>query len=149
MKIENVRETKREVRKKNMGGGTIYELTVVQEYFEENVKNMLKSWGEESEQMSQWLKDYHLKHKEAEKHAVEQLKATKEFLEADFKKTPEEVLELWRKELEKKREWIDHFDEHVKRAKEQAKKEMDKLKVHVNESLQRNERAINQWKNAI
>jgi F0F1-type ATP synthase membrane subunit b/b' len=149
LEIENVRETKRAIRKKNMGGGNVFELTGVQEYYEENVKNMLKSWEEESEQMSQWLKDYHLKHKNAEKQAIEQLKATRDFLEADFKKTPEEVMELWRNELEKKREWIDHFDEHVKNAREQAKKEMDRLKLHVNNNLQRNEKAISQWKDAL
>lgn len=148
-KIDNVRETKREIKKKLQGGGTVYELTVVQEYFEQNVKNMLVAWEDQSQGMSQWLKDYHLKHKDAEQEAIQQLEATKEMLLNDFKLDKDAVWESWKDELQKKQEWIDNFDEHVKKAKAKAKEEMDKMRIQVKEDLERNEKAISQWKNAL
>jgi len=149
MNIENVRETKREVKKKLQGGGTIYELIVVQEYFEENVKNMLISWEEESKQQMQWLQDYHLKTEETVKQTVKQLEETRDMLQGDFLKTKEEVWEAWLEALKEKKAWVEHFDEHVEKAKLTAAEEMSKLKQQVQNNFESNEKAIPLWKDAL
>lgn len=147
--MDNVRETKREIKKKPQGGGMFYELTVVQEYHEDNVKNMVESWEQQNNHCEKWLKDNLQKKDDVINQTLRELEIVRDNLKKDFEVTPEQVLDMWRKELIKKREWIDHFDEHLKDAEKKAIEQIDALTNTVRKQFETNEKSITLWKNAL
>lgn len=144
-----VREIKRNIRRKPMGGKDVYELTVVQEYEVGLVKNMVSSWKEKNEQLTSWLKEYKAKKEEIINATISDLIDTRAKIKLDFTKTKEEVWEAWQQELKKKQAFLDEFEEQKKQAIEKQTQQLEQIKNQAMAEFERNEKGIGLWEDAI
>jgi len=151
VQIENVKETKREIiKRQNNEGKDIYELTVVQEYYVENIQNMLSSFKHKTETIKDWLKNYEEKVEQALAGAGEQIDLMKEELLKDLTRTDEEVLAKWREEIKEKQDWLNGYDDNKKKLIDATVKELERHKAHAEKELNITEQTVEIWeKNAV
>jgi len=93
--VKAIGKPESKIEKKIVDGKKVYEYTTIQNYAEETINFMLKSWEKEIDEKEQWIKLYDEKERESLATARAQMIKFRSQLEAEIKGRKEDV-RIWK-----------------------------------------------------
>ncbi len=144
-----IRETQRSIVPVDREGRTFYELTVKQEYFEDNVKNMIETFTRQVEQIEGVLADMDNKVNQAKDEAHQQVQVMHSQVLQDLAMTDEEVLRKWKEECKRKQDWLENIESFEADAVKAIEAQMQQLKQQLETEYDKSKRAKEIWGAAL